>query len=192
MKQFAVAALLLCLNVVIWAGEPLNYNGYLVDTSNITTFRADSLKYSRVYSLSQYENSRIRVCVDDTSAARFASDSVKFYYFVQIGSPCLNSNNKLDTAWNNNPLIIDTVDFSSSGCFTTTYSTLLNDYTYTETMKLIDTSNVTGFATNSHTWPALWDVFVRVGVKGLTGNNKDAFLKLRIDRIARNGVKTVN
>lgn len=192
MKQFAVAALLLCLNVGLFAGEPLNYNGYLVDTSKITDFRADSLKYSRVYLLSQYENSRIRVCVDDTTAARFASDSVNFYYFVQTGSPCLNSNNKLDTAWNINPLVIDTVNFAATGCFTTTYSILQTDFTYSETMKLVDTTSVTGFATNSHTWPALWDVFVRVGVKGVAGNNKDAFLKLRIDRIARNGVKTVN
>ena len=192
MKQFVVAALLLCLNAGALFSEPLNYNGYLVDTSKITDFRADSLKYSRVYLLSQYENSRIRICVDDTSSVRFANDSVNFYYFVQVGSPCLNSNNKLDTAWNINPLVIDTVNFASTGCFTTTHSIFQNDFTYSEVMKLIDTSSVTGYATNSHTWPALWDVFVRVGVKGVTGNNKDAFLKLRIDRIARNGIKTVN
>lgn len=190
MKLFVTVILLFVVNTCIQAEEPYNYNGYLSDTSKITTFRADSLKYSRPFLLSQYENTRIRVLFNDTSAAGFATDSVKFYYFIQIGSPCLNASGKLDTAWNANPIIIDTVDMLTAGNFTTQYSSLLNDGTFTETMKVIDTSNVTGYATNSHTFPLLWDVFARVGVKGLTGNNKDSFIKLRIDRIARVGIKT--
>lgn len=191
MKLLSKVILLLCLSLAaVWAGEPLNYNGYLSDTSNITDFRADSLKYSKTFLLSQYENSKFRVVFNDTTAAGFANDSVKFYYFVQLGAPVLNGSNKLDTSWNNNPIVIDTVDMLTSGNFATQYSYLGSDNTFTEVMKVIDTTYVTGLACNTHTFTIPWDVFVRVGIKGLTGNNKDAFLKLRIDRVARIGIKT--
>lgn len=190
MKAFVIVISLLLTSLGLTYGEAYNYNGFLSDTSKITDFRADSLKYSKTFLLSQYENTRIRVVFNDSSSAGYASDSVKFYYFVQFGSPILNASGKLDTAWNNNPIIIDTVDMLTAGNFVQQYSSLLNDGTFTEAMKVIDTVYTTGYATNSHCFPLFWDVFCRVGVKGLTGNNKDSFIKLRIDRVARVGVKT--
>lgn len=187
MKVLSAAILLFLISIV--NAEDYNYNGFLTDTAVIGTFRADSLKYSKPFLLSAYENNRVRVVFNDTTHAGFTGDSVKFYYFVQVGSPILNSSNKLDTAWNNNPVIVDTVDMLTAGNFTRKYSKLLDDGTFADSMKVIDTTSVTGFATNSHSISIPWDVFFRVGVKGLTGNKVGQFIKLRIDRLARSGVK---
>ena len=188
MRILSIVILLFAINLC--KSEVLNYNGFLADTTSITDFSADSLKYGDPFVLSNYENTRITVAFDDTSSAGFASDSVKFYYFIQFGAPILNSSGKLDTTWDNNPIIIDTVDMLTAANFTTTYSALLSDGTYLETMGIIDSSSVSGYAVSSHCFPLAWNVWARVGVKGLTGNNVDSFIKLRIDRLARVGVKT--
>lgn len=171
--------LLFVLSCLCFVGaQNLNYNGFL-DTSNITTFRADSLKYSKAFPLSQLENFVLDVCVNDTSAAKFAGDSVKFYWWIERGHPALNAAGTLDTIWNTiNPLLVDTF-FVTAGKYTQTFATLGTDGSFLTTAQLIDTTSLADFMVQSRSFAPPFDVLVRVGHKGLTGNEKGSFLVLR-------------
>lgn len=191
MKLLSTVILLLLVNVTLWAGVPLNYTGY-GDTSNIASFRADSLKYSKVFPLAQYENIRLDVICDDTSSAGRGSDSAKFTYFIEYGHPELDLSNKLDTVWSTlDRLVIGTFDALTATNFTAVDRTIASDGTYDLPGTTIDTLSfaVGRGSLQSRSFTSEYDVLFRVGFKGLTGNNKDAFLKLRLSVNRRIGMK---
>lgn len=183
MKQILIVLMLACLGF----SQTLNWTGY-GDTSNIANFRADSTKYSKAFPLSQWENLRLDVIFDDTTEAGRGSDSVKFYYWIEYGHLALTLANKVDTIWNTqDPVVVDTVDALTADNFTAVSRVLANDGTYDYPLKTIDTLSFAegGGSVQSRNFPQDWDMFFRVGFKGVTGNNKDAMLKLRANVIRR-------
>ena len=183
MKQILIVLMLACLGF----SQTLNWTGY-GDTSNIANFRADSTKYSKAFPLSQWENLRLDVIFDDTTEAGRGSDSVKFYYWIEYGHLALTLANKVDTIWNTqDPVVVDTVDALTADNFTAVSRVLANDGTYDYPLKTIDTLSFAegGGSVQSRNFPQDWDVFFRVGFKGVTGNNKDAMLKLRVSVVRR-------
>ena len=188
MKQISIVLMLACLGF----SQTLNWTGY-GDTSNIANFRADSTKYSKAFPLSQWENLRLDVIFDDTTAAGRGSDSVNFYYWLEYGHLALTLANKVDTIWSTqDPVVIDTVNTLTAANFTAVSRILANDGTYIYPLKTIDTLSfpVGGGSLQSRNFPQDWDMLFRVGHKGLTGNNKDAMLKLR-DNVVRRQVINV-
>lgn len=190
MKQILIVLMLACLGF----SQTLNWTGY-GDTSNIANFRADSTKYSKAFPLSQWENLRLDVLFDDTTASGRGSDSVKFYYWVEYGHPILTLANKVDTAWGTrDPVVVDTVDALTSANFSATSRVLQSDGTYSYPLKTIDTLSfaIGGGSLQSRSFPQDWDVLFRIGFKGVTGNNKDAMVNLRIsiDRRQVNNVRS--
>jgi hypothetical protein len=178
--------------IVLAAGlfaQTENYAGW-GDTSVLTTFRADSLKYSRAFLLSQYENLRVDFMVNDTDAAGFVSDSVKAYWGIQTGHPCLNSSGVVDTVWNHDLVIADTIDLLTTTNAGPKYFAMDSAGNYANTRKSIDTTNVTGFAVQSRNISPYWDVYVRCFAKGLTGNNKGSMLSARFALYRRVGQNT--
>ena len=183
MKQILIVLMLACLGF----SQTLNWTGY-GDTSNIANFRADSTKYSKAFPLSQWENLRLDVIFDDTTAAGRGSDSVKFYYWIEYGHLALTLANKVDTIWNTqDPVVVDTVDALTADNFKAVSRVLADDGTYDYPLKTIDTISFAagGGSVQSRNFPQDWDMFFRVGFKGVTGNNKDAMLKLRANVIRR-------
>jgi len=165
---------------------PDNVSGY-GDTSSVAGFRADSVKYSKWFSLSNYEN-LVAVCLtNDTGAEGFANDSVYFSWGIQYGDPVLNSNGKQDTAVRNALVMIDSMHALSAN-FALKYGSF--DSTGTEALGLkgIDTNFVTGFMTQSRSIAPEWHAYCRFFAKGETGNNVSGFLRLRFAMVRRNYV----
>lgn len=183
MKHLLLILAFACLGY----SQTLNWTGY-GDTANIADFRADSTKYTKAFPLSQWENLRLDVLFDDTSAAGRGSDSAKFYYWLEYGHEALSLANAKDTVWSKqDPVVVDTIDALTAGNFSATSRVLASDGTYSYPLKTIDTLSfaVGGGSLQSRNFPQDWDVYVRVGFKGLTGNNKDAMLKLRASIVRR-------
>lgn len=156
--------------------QNLNYNGW-ADTGTFVTFRADSLKYSAVYSLSGFENFRIDMMADDTGSAGFGSDSVKLQWGIQTGRPEINRNGKLDTGWSQR-LVVDTLGKDSVGLFRMGQLMVLGaDGSFSFNFRSIDTVSLTKYILQSRAFAPEWDVLVRVWAKGLTGNKVGGWVK---------------
>lgn len=168
---------------VVFAEDDYNTSGY-GDTTTITTFKADSLKYSSVFLSSAFENKRVVVAFNDTDAAGFKSDSVKFYYYIQTGARVYNSSNKIDTQWTSGP-ILDTVDMLTAGNYTLALTAMGTDGTFLDQAKYIDTTWVSGYAINARNFSPPWAPLIRFAFKGLTGNNVGSFIKLRVSLVQR-------
>lgn len=156
-----------------------NYTG-TGDTSNITDFKADSLKYSRTFAKSKYFHMIAEVLVNDTSFDGFSADSTYFAWGIQTGHPVLDSADNLDTAWNEELLVCDTVKRYDSS-YAPTYIEISSDGSFSNVLKVIDTTSITGFAKQSHNPSPNWDVLFRGWVKGITGNEVGSFLLFRFN-----------
>lgn len=156
-----------------------NYTG-TGDTSNITDFRADSLKYSRTFKKSKYFHMIAEVLVNDTSSAGFSADSTYFAWGIQTGHPVLDSANNLDTAWNEEMLVCDTVTRYDSS-YAPTYIEIPANGNFDNVLKVIDTTSVTGFAKQSHNPSPNWDVLFRGWAQGIAGNEEGSFLIFRFN-----------
>ena len=171
-------ALLAVLVLAAMASPMADNNSGFGDTSNIANFNADSLKYSKWYQLSPFENLVMIVMANDTSATGFRNDSVKFFWGIQYGDPVLNASGKRDTAFRNS-CVIDTFDARTAANLNpTTYG--LFDSTGTEYLglKQIDTVQVTGFMTQDRSISPEWHSYFRFFCKGLTTNKVGRFLKV--------------
>lgn len=156
-----------------------NWNGYR-DTVSITdTLDSATVYYSsRSFKLTDYENIRINVKCDDTTAAGFANDSVNFVWGYQTGSATLdtststtNTSPSLDTIWDSR-VTVDTMVADSFGVSNVkTYGT---DGVITQTWGTADTSSVSGFATMSHNISPEWDCVIRFWVMGIGNDGEGA------------------
>ena len=173
----------------LFAQASENYNGW-GDTSRIAEFRADSLKYSKVFQLSKYENLRIDMMIADTAAATFAADSIKTQWGVVFGHPVLSITGVRDTVWSNEWLVIDTLNALTTTNAAIKYNVYGTDGTYNTILGAHDTLSVSGFIVQSRAITPAWDVFFKVWVKGLTGNNVSGFLNTRVNVVRRLGVVT--
>jgi hypothetical protein len=187
MKKLLV--ILLCAGAIVAQTE--NYNGWN-DTSQIVNFKADSMKYSKVFLLSQNENLRIDMMADDSSATGYASDSVKFYWGIQLGHPTLNGTGSgtKDTFWSNELITLDTFNMRVTTNAATAYRLVDSTGTYTNAPQSHDTLSVTGFAVQSRQFSPAWDVYFRVWLKGLTLNKVGKWVECRVAVFRRIGVNT--
>jgi len=168
------AILFLFILTLAVQGAIQNQSGYL-DTAKANV-RSDSLYYSRGFDLSGLEDIRAILLVNDTSAAGFANDSVNIQWGYQTFSLVMNSSGKADTAYDQR-IVLDTVVTASFGTVATTIGSSGSDGSITRSTKLIDTSYVTGYATQSKWFLPEWDVGIRFWFKGLTGNKTASYVK---------------
>lgn len=159
--------ILIFLALVMTAfGADNNYNGRK-DSASVLEFKADSLKYTKNFSLSHGEDVRIVLKVDDTTSAGFASDAVKIQWGYQTGVPCYDSAGNVDTCYDTR-IVIDTMDVDSFGI--ENLGVAGADLSLTRTFGPADTSNVTGYAYQSRAIVPEWDALIRFWVQGLAGN----------------------
>jgi hypothetical protein len=153
---------------------PMNSNGF-GDTNVVLKFKADSTKYSKAFNLSSWENIRFDILAMDTNNSKtgFAGAAVKFYWWFETGhiSWRADSAGKFDTIWTKlNPVIVDTFDMTTSGNMVKSVARLDSLGSYFNPTLTIDTLSVHGFAVQSRAITPLWDEFIRIGFKGLSGN----------------------
>jgi len=163
------------------------------DTTIVSNFRSDSLKYSKVMSISAYQNAVIVVSADDTSAAGFASDSINFAIKYRLGLRTwgkLSNSGKLypDTAWSKE-WALDTFNIKGTNKIYQAAADQTIDQTTDQplsTYGLIDTLNVSKFATLIRTpiIPA-WAELIQIEVKGLAGNKIGSYIRLIIQKTQR-------
>lgn len=141
---------------------------------------SDSARYSKVYNLSEYEHIRVDIQADDTTSDGFASDEIKFAWWIETGRPTYNKTGRWDTAWSVlTPLSLDTFDIATAANMVVDPIELQVDGTYESVFKKIDTLSVTGVAYQTINFSPEWDVWFRIGFKGVTGNITDEPLWLR-------------
>jgi len=169
-----------------------NYSG-LTDTSGITDFRADSLKFSKVFPLAAFENSRIILKMDDTSAAGFADDSIRVNWGYQTLCPCFDTNTveqpaqgERDTCFDVR-IALDSMSDAHLGLFTT--GSVDSTGVIFRSLKVIDTTNVTGYAVQTRWFVPEFDCFIRFWVEGGTGNEIGSFQKVSFDYKRRQRAK---
>jgi len=170
--------LVLMLAASCFALNVENYTGY-GDTANIHSFNADSLLFTPWFRLSSYLNLRVDVFADDTSSDGFASDSILFHWGVQTGHPVLNSSNTRDTMINEEMLVVDTMDVQN-GAFNDTMLVISATGSFSNVFKQMDTTNVSGFVTQTANVSPEWDVWFRGWVQGLTGNKLGSYILTRM------------
>jgi hypothetical protein len=171
-----IVLMVLAAVTCLFAQADENYNGYR-DTARVTLFKADSLRYSKVFPLSTWENCRFSLFLNDTSNAGFSGDSIKCFWGIQLGMPCINGSGSLDTAWDLQLITLDTFDILTGANMVRPYTAMDSTGAYVEKMKRIDTLDVTGFAYQSRVFSPGWNVYFRFWAKGLTGNKVGATLK---------------
>jgi hypothetical protein len=181
---------ILALFVVVQAG--LNWNG-LLDTAIITGFKADSLKYSKGFPLSQYEDIRASLKVDDTDVTGFYGDSVDIQWGWQTFHLCYNSSGVADTCFDQR-VIADTLDTAAIGKCEVVLGTSDSSGVVFRSHKYADTLGCSGFAVQSKWFLPEWDEYVRFWVKGIVGNNRVAggALRVVVDVKRRNYVNVRN
>jgi len=176
MKKIGLLAMLFAVNVFAatnnWQGTGDTAIEYLSTTNECTT---------RVFSLTDYDYNRLVVAFKDTSNDDFASDSTVFYYWFQTGSPIYNSSGSLDTAWDNK-VVIDSVDNDNFG---TNIGYMDSTGTIYRSYLTIDTAAVSGYAFQSRNFAPEWDVLIRFGAKGLTGNKIGSAVKIMFTKLNR-------
>jgi hypothetical protein len=165
--------LLVVMAIMASASEPANYSGF-GDTATIVNFRADSLKRSRAFQWSSWEQKDIAILFNDTATAGFIGDSVAFYYWIEVGRPIAKRGGTLDTVWRA-CMVIDTIKMTAANAadsarFTISIPQMQVDGSYYERFGYIDTVNVSSWAYNSHNVVGDWGTLMRVGFKGITGN----------------------
>jgi hypothetical protein len=168
-----------------WLGD--NYTGY-GDTAVIQKFKADSLKYTRLFRMSAYREMRVDLLANDTSSTGFHADSCYFVWGLQTAHPIFNSAGSRDTAYDEEFIILDTFSRYDSLYFPIgagSYIDMGTDGTYNNTKKMKDTLSVSGFAKQSRSPAIDYDVWVRGFVKGITGNDKGSFLNIRFNFLWR-------
>jgi hypothetical protein len=162
-----------------------NSTGWL-DTVGITArCTTGVVANTKCFQLSEYEDIRLLVKVNDTSSAAYSTDSVSFIVGYQTGVEVLNGSNLRDTLFGSK-IILDTVSASEFG--TVAEGLSASDGSITLARGGFDTLSVTGFATGTYWFVPEWDGLIRFWVKGLAANNKGSALKLFLEPKRRIGV----
>lgn len=166
-----------------------NWNGWRDTSAVIDTLEADTIKYSKAFSLTDGEDVRVVLLHDDTSSAGFSSDSMKVQWGYQTGCPVLDSGGSIDTIWDDF-IVIDTLDDDSLGKARSVYGSVTYSGTLTrEWKKRSDTLSVSGYAIQNRWFVPEWNVLIRYFVKGLTGNNAGCSNEFRFMHCQREGAK---
>lgn len=165
-----ILLVVLALASIAAGQQGTNWNGW-GDTARINSFAADSLKYSKTFNLSSFENCVFTAYARDTGTAGFGSDSVNFAWGIQWGHPSWVSTSAKSPTMEWGPrLIIDTLNMLTAGNFVVAPLSLAADYTFVSQKLTIDSSTVSGWAFQRRAVSPEWDVNFRFWCKGITGN----------------------
>ena len=149
----------------------LNQNSWL-DTSAINaTLDSATTYYSKTYKLSDGEDLRAILLVDDTAETGFADDSTNFMFGYQTGSIILNGNWALDTCWDDE-IFIDTIQAGRYG--TTTRGYIDSTGALTRSITSLDSTYVTGFVYKTIWLVPEWDIVFRFWFESLGALQKDS------------------
>lgn len=170
--MYKLGILILALFAVCFS--QLNEKQYSKD---ITTFKADSTWFGDWISATDGENLKFTAMFNDTTATGYASDSIAAKLGYQYGASYI-SYSGFPTVVAEGPVIfIDSVR-SVAGRFTTTTWLAADADSFPTTM--LDSSGAIGYAFHVKRFQNLWvNSYIRPVITGLTGNNKDAFLRAR-------------
>jgi hypothetical protein len=153
-----------------------NWSGAFDTTWIRDTLGNGEVSYGAADELSDGENARVVVLVNDTSSAGFASDSVNVRWGFQTGMIVFNASGSRDTAWDER-VVVDTLVTASFG--SSSVAVHGSDGIITRTWsKRADTTYVSGFAYQSRLVVPEWDVVVRLWFEGITGNKQGKPLRL--------------
>lgn len=146
-----------------------NWNS-AADTAMVNdTITNAEVVYTKAFNLSDYEDVRAIMMVDDTTAAGFASDSVNFIWGYQTGNQVINASGAFDTIWDAR-VTIDTVATASFGTWAIEGTIGPSGALTRSESKVVDTTMVTGYAVQSKIFVPQWDMFNRYWIQGVTGN----------------------
>jgi len=171
---------ILLLSCGFLLAQNFNVRG-LRDTSRIDGFENTELHFSKSFPLSEHEDMRIILKVDDTDLNGFANDSLQIEWGYQTFSLCLDTNTILSTGRKTQidtcfdvRIALDTLRNDSLGRIDNPPSIGSSnaDGTFTRPLGLIDTLGVDGYATQTRWFTPEWDEFIRFWVQGLTGNSQ--------------------
>jgi len=164
-----------------------NASGWRDTVGIATKCTTGVLVSTKCFPLSDFEDIRLVVKVNDTATAGFKSDSVGLIIGYQTGIEVLNGSGVRDTAFESR-VILDTLLSSEFGAVPEGLSNA--DGSITIAKGGADTSSVTGFATTSYWFVPEWDGLIRFWVKGLSSNEKTNALRLFLEPRRRLWVKT--
>ncbi len=174
-----------CVSAVL--AQPGNYTGW-VDTTIIGDFSADSTKYTPWRPLSQYEDVRVLLVVDDSGEAGFADDSVYFAWHYQLGVIAVDSSG--DTAIvPGDQVLIDSVNSAHFGVVNSGVTDSLGMPVITPSLG-VDTLGLSGYATMQRPVKPFYAPFWRQKFVGVSGNNVSGHLFLRYQESRRVYVPT--
>ena len=145
----------------------INFAGFK-DTA-VVRFSGTATGVTKAMNLTEYENMRFSAMANDTSAAGFVGDSIKFRWGIQLGDVVLNSSNRADTTWQDK-IVLDTFDILTTTNMTITESIIAADGSIARPTKFIDTINVTGFAVQNAEVLPPWAPVFRFWYAGITNN----------------------
>ena len=186
LRKILAVSLLLC-GLTTAQVIDLNTVGYGDTTQSYTfsSFRSDSLKFSKNFPLSAWENARVDIIFDDTSSAGFASDSCKFAWGFQTGHK-VEIDDTLYYAYDI-PYPVDTVDLVGSTNMYDHDELAVIGYVQ-DTVTLLNTSvpfavdtgvgGATLKAVQSRNIVPQWDEVFRIWLKGLTGNKVGSYVEV--------------
>lgn len=161
-----------------------NWNGY-GDTSGVTDFDTDSLKYSKWYDLGRFEDIGCALKVDDSGSAGFGSDSIVIAWGYQLGIPIYDSAGTKDTlAWIRvelDSMLTDSLG-KMKGASVDSAGNLVRF------MQDVDTASVSGWAVQWSWFVPEWAPLIRYYAQGGTGNNKSEALELVFDHKRRHNL----
>ena len=183
-----IQGLVLILLLLVLDTHAINFNtSGFNDTAIIADFKADSLKYTKSFPLSAFENSRVVFMVNDTSAAGFGDDSIKIQWGYQTFSLCWDSNTveilnnsrtSLDTCFDIR-IELDSALTDSIGA--QTIGVVDSTGVITRNPMQMDSVNVTGLAVTSKWFVPEWDTHIRFWAQGIAGNEVGTFQVIRFD-----------
>jgi hypothetical protein len=177
---------LLALLAVISAAQAQNWTG-AYDTSTITSFKADSIKYGKV-ALMERENQMFVYATNDTNAAGFANDSCAFKCGYRRGAVILNSSGKLDTTWRS-IVWLDSLKLTgaTTKIITATSSASFDSATCSENYVpgMIDTLWVSGYAVLTCPFAPIWSPLIQPVIKGLSDNRVGGWVKVFVTYLRR-------
>ena len=165
MRKILVGLMGLLVLVSAVMAETSNWIG-TGDTSKIVV-STTSTATSKAFKLSPYNAVRVDLCLNDTSVAGFASDSINVQLFYQTFHLGLNSSGAIDTVYSS-PVVVDTMKTANLG--TLTKATMSGVGVPVRVNALVDTLHTSGYATISRFIAPSIDQFIRFYVLGITGN----------------------
>lgn len=187
MKRICLLLLLSVSACLAWTKSDATDAWTGIDTANTfnTYAKYDTLKFTKAFKLSQFENLTVNVLTNDTTSAGFASDSVGVRWGYQLLSPC-SSTSSIDTCFDQQIFKVDSILTANFGAYTARIGTYGPDGTITRTDGLVDTLGPTGYATQKRNISGLeWDVYIRFWVKGIGNNKKTTAVPVKFNVLRR-------